>query len=358
MKIIKNNKGASEIVGALMLIAIVVIAASGIAVITADMQKNEAERQSTIESVENENLKIMSITPTINQDENYTFFFYSLDITVMNLNSKNSRVALVTINDKAAANYSSTNEYNQPTNFSYTNRLTIPAGMNKIIHLTFTGNDSNFDPEYNLSISKAVKIAILTDNANTFGKTDNPPNPLFKTAIESEDLGVAERDILVLDASESFDDGSITSYIWTISGLGINESITGKRIRTSLNASGPANITLTVFDDTNMMGISGPLLIPADPSFNPPTSMTTPVTNYSLSLGPSNIPVFLKDAQGNPVANASVSYFQVSGNYTLDKYVAVTDVSGSATTIITSASSGGILRIQNGKISLEVSITP
>ena len=80
----KNNKGASEIVGALLLIAVVIIAASGIAVIVAQVQKNEMDRQSTIDAVEKENIKIMSIQPILNDT---TGFLDSLNITIVNLNS-------------------------------------------------------------------------------------------------------------------------------------------------------------------------------------------------------------------------------------------------------------------------------
>jgi len=43
-----GNKGVSEVMGALMLIAVVIVAVSGIAMIVAQMQKSEMERRATL----------------------------------------------------------------------------------------------------------------------------------------------------------------------------------------------------------------------------------------------------------------------------------------------------------------------
>ena len=65
-KLLRSNKGVSEVVSAMLLIAVAIVAISGIAMMVAEMQKNAAERQSNIDSVEKENLRIMSIATTLN----------------------------------------------------------------------------------------------------------------------------------------------------------------------------------------------------------------------------------------------------------------------------------------------------
>jgi len=357
--ILKSNKGASEIVGALLLIAVVIVAVSGIAVIVAQVQKNEMERQSNIDAVEKENIKIMSILPVLNDT---TGFLDALNVTITNLNSQDSRISTVIINDKAALNYTSTDAYNAEKLYSYTDRLSVPAGKAKVLAINFS---TNYDPIYNVSPQKALKVAILTENGNIFSKMYMPPTPIIKTSIETENLGVAERDLLVLDGSDSFDDGSILSYQWNIcnsstynSAENITLNTTGKRIRAYLKSTGPFYVWLNLTDDTNMIGISPePVKIPENKNFNPPVSMNASASGYSLSSP--DIKVTVKDAQGNNMPDIDVSFISISGSYTLSKYVSKTDLSGLATTTVTGVASGGVLRINLPSIRpIDVSITP
>lgn len=350
-KILRNNRGASEVVGALMLIAIVIVAASGIAVITAEMQKNEAERLSNIEAVEKENLKIMSVKTILNKSDSN--LIESMNITVINLNSKDSRIAAVLVNDKAAANFTSTDEFNSPAYFSYQNKLVVPAGQSKEISMNFAGEYANFKPEYNLSTNKPVKIAVVSEYANNFMKIYNPPTPLFRVFVESENIGVSERDVLVLDASESFDDGTIIEYNWSISNGTHLINASGKKTRLVLNQKGPFNVTLHLLDDTNMKGVSKEVLVPENPRYNPPVSMTASASSYNAS---DNIEVTVRDGEGKPMPGVTVSFIALSGVYSLDKYVALTDSMGTARVTVNSVTTGGVLRIEAERIHILVSV--
>ncbi len=338
----KNNKGASEIVGALLLIAVVIIAASGIAVIVAQVQKNEMDRQSTIDAVEKENIKIMSIQPVLNDT---TSFLDALNITIVNLNSQDSRITTVIINDKAALNFTSTDAYNAETVYDYTDRLNVPAGKGKVLSINFS---TNYDPPINVSPQKPLKVSVLTENGNIFSKIYQPPTPVIKTSIETEDLGVAERDLLVLDGSDSVDDGSILSYQWNIcnsstcnSTENITLSTTGKKVRADLNSTGPFYVWLNLTDDTNMIGISPePIKIPVDKNFNPPVYLAA---NYS----PSTLEATVTDMDGNPVLGVGVSFIALSGNSTCSPTGGVTGLSGQVSTTVTGT---GVIQVRSGKM--------
>jgi len=61
----RNKEGVSEIIGALLLIVIVVVAAAAVAYFVATTEQQATNRQSLINSAQNENLQIVSITPVM-----------------------------------------------------------------------------------------------------------------------------------------------------------------------------------------------------------------------------------------------------------------------------------------------------
>ncbi|MBN2251313.1 MAG: hypothetical protein JW724_04495 [Candidatus Altiarchaeota archaeon] len=346
---IRNNKGISDVMGALLLIAVAVIAVSGIAVMVAEMQKSEMERQSNIEAVEKENIRIMSVLPTVNDSTN---LFESLKITAANLNSRDSRVAYVMINDRPANNYTSTDDYNQEKNFSFYDRLRIPAGGDRIILIDF---NESYRPEYNLSAEKPLKVVIVSENANYFMEICNPPKAVIKTSIETEDLGIAERDVLILDGSDSFDDGSVVGYNWSIfnSTSNLTHRFSGEKVRAALNYTGPLYVNLTVFDDSGMRGKTG-IYIPENDNFNPPVRIETSQSSY---VATDDIDVTVMDMHGNAMEGVSVSFVSLSGDYALSAYVDDTDAGGVASVTVDSVTTPGVLRIIAGRIFRDVQIS-
>jgi flagellin-like protein len=354
----KNNKGASEIVGALLLIAVVIVAVSGIAVIVAQVQKNEMERQSTIDAVEKENIKIMSIKPVLNDT---TDFLDALNITITNLNSVDSRITTIVINDKAALNYTSADPYDaQKINlYSYTDRLTVPAGKATVLSINFS---TNYDPPYNVSPRSPLKVSVLTENGNIFSKIYQPPTPVIKTSIETENLGVAERDLLFLDGSDSFDDGSVLSYVWrmySFNGTDYNPTAqySGKKVKAAINQTNDVYLDLTVSDDNDMLGVSEKVRIPYDMNFNPAVRVNASKTsyNYSAESDPdTTISVSVYDVYGRPLENAAVLFIGMLGNVTVSPTSDVTDATGLASTTITGGA--GTVEIKVGKIEKYVSV--
>lgn len=348
----KNNKGASEIVGALLLIAVVIVAVSGIAVIVAQVQKNEMERQSTIDAVEKENIKIMSIKPVLNDTTGY---LDALNITITNLNSVDSRITTVVINDKAALNYTSADAYDaQKINlYSYTDRLNVPAGKATVLSINFS---TNYDPDPNASAQKPLKVSVLTENGNIFSKIYQPPTPVIKTSIETENLGVAERDLLVLDGSDSFDDGSVISYNWkmySFNGADYNPTAqySGKKVKAAINQTNDVYLDLTVSDDNDMLGVSEKVRIPYSMNFNPAVRVNASKPSYT---GTETMFVSVYDVNGRPLENVTVLFIGMLGNVTVSPTSDVTDATGLAETSIMGGA--GTVEIKVGKIEKYVSV--
>lgn len=350
--LVRNNRGVSEVVGAMLLIVVAIIAVSGVAVMVAEMQKNAAERQSNIEAIENENLKIMSIIPTLNDTDPTRFS--ALRINVMNLNSQESRVAAVLINGRPADNITSTDQYNTPRNFSYYDRLIIPAGQSRNIDVNFSGDANSFANGHNVSALETLKITIFTAGANTFTRIFTPPKALIKTSIETEDIGVAQRDILLLDGSDSFDDGSITGYNWSIGNVTGNAgNYTGRKVRVTLNQAGPFFVNLTVIDETGMRGVSENLMIPKNERFNPPVSLSV---SYTTGL-PGTLEATVKDIQGNPVPGVGVSFITMTGNPNPTPAAGVTNSLGQVSTNVTPGP-GNYIQVRSGKMNpVDIEIT-
>ena len=347
-KIVLNDKGMSNVVGALMLTLVVIIAAAGFAAMLSQIQREEMKRATHILAVEGEELRIMSIYPEFNETN---LRLERLDVSVLNLNSRDSYLTRVSINDEEADNFTSKIEGVIYTHNSSI-KLWIPAKESRLFSVNFT---SNYDPDYTVSIIKPLEITLSTDYDNFFTRVYTPPTPVIRLSIETEDIGVADRDVLILDGSDSFDDGSILGYYWLVSnGTNLTYSVTGKKTRMILNQPGPFYVTLTVVDDTKMIGISENITIPVNKNFNPPVSMNTSATSYTAG---NPIDVTVKDINGNFMEGVAVSFIRINGDVSFSPAGDVTDSSGMASTT-TNVGTSGIIQIRSGKMNpIDVSVT-
>jgi hypothetical protein len=122
------------------LILITIIAASSVAYMISTMQKQTMDRESHQASVENENLKIVSIKPDGSGSE-----WKSIDLKILNLNIEDSYISSISINDgyflhfKAYDISDTFDTYRgYPAVYSANHRLKIPATKSKTVHLNFT----------------------------------------------------------------------------------------------------------------------------------------------------------------------------------------------------------------------------
>jgi len=356
---IQNDAGVSVIIGTLLLILITVTAAAGLALMVSQMQKDEMNRQSHLTAVKSEKIEIQNIhlnndrvawnqTP-FNITENQSWNNWSsITLTLSNLNIEDVKVIGIAINDRYARNYSTVtdtpNPVRIPYNFSNADYLALSGSKSQKIQINFT--DDFPSPQY-IQTDNQVRIRVMTSLYNNFEKIIKPPNPVFTTKIETEDLGSVQRKVLVLDGSASTADTMVTDWNWTIenatfttpnpgnwsdtANIGKNY-FQGKTARVELPSSGPFRVRLTVTDDVGISRISNPVDIPADQNYVPPANFQ-PSFNSSINT----TVVEIRDINGNFVNNSVVQYIldsSTNGNLSLSLYLGKTVNGTNSTSVI------------------------
>lgn len=357
---VDDEEGVSVIVGTLLLILITVTAAAGLAIMVSELQKGEMTRQSHQAAVRNEQLSIHRIDPTYNSS---TGELEILNITILNLNTASSRINLVGISDGKKelypSNFSSSDEqYNNTAS-----RIDIPGGKTRDISINISGN---FSTPPIIRQDAPLRIWVISSYYNSFEKTFRSPTADFTFRIESEDLGAAERDVIVLDGSGSHDDGSIREWAWTVWDgnatlphpgnwsdtvhLGLPHVAPGKTTRFLPDSPGPFLVGLRVTDDSGMTGLTENKTIPRNSRFFPAAYLQASgawVESESLT----RITAVVSDLHNKPVEDVTVTFtrlYDVYSNLTLDRWSGRTDSSGRVITNVTGGK--GTIRVISGKI--------
>jgi len=139
--LMNDTCGVSVIFATLLLILITIIAASGVAYMVSTMQKEAMDRESHQAAVESEELRVVSIDPVHGKSGSWQ----AIDLTILNLNTADSRISSIRVNDGYFLNFRA---YDDPDSFdvyrdypavySTGHRLVIPATKSKKIHLNFS----------------------------------------------------------------------------------------------------------------------------------------------------------------------------------------------------------------------------
>jgi hypothetical protein len=249
VKLLEDESGLSVVVGTLLLILIVVASVSALALMVSEAQKKEIEQRSLRSAVESENLKILSLAlKGSDNNENLNV----MTVTVVNLNTEDSRIVDININGRNAANYTDgVREYN------FQNQFPVPSAKSRQIFLNLT---SNFTSPLNISQNDAIRIILFTSLTNKFEHVFLPPVPIIKANIESELIGTGYYDVLSLDGSDSFDrEDTIIKYQWQVgNSTSILGNLSGQKARMNfnLNNTGKFWVNLTEEDGTGMLGFA------------------------------------------------------------------------------------------------------
>ncbi len=247
MKLLKDESGLSVVVGTLLLILIVVSSISALALMVNEAQKKEMEQRSLRAAVESENLKILSLALN---DSDGSGNWTDMMITVVNLNTEESRIVGLNINDRNAINYT-----DGVKKYDFQNQFPVPSARSKQISLNLT---SNFTIPLNISKNDVIKIILFTSLTNQFERIFLPPIPIIKVNVESEQIGNVSYDILSLDGSDSLDhEGTIINYSWQVrNGTSILGNLTGQKTRMNFDLANtpPFWVDLNVTDSNGMLG--------------------------------------------------------------------------------------------------------
>jgi hypothetical protein len=325
------------------------------------MQKDEMNRQSHLAAVKSEKIEILNIglkndrgvwnQSPFNITENQSWNNWSsITLTLSNLNTEDVKIIGIAINDRYTRNYSTVTdtpvEVSAPYNFSKQEYLTLQGTKSQKIRINFT-NDFPFT-QY-IPTENQIHVRIMTSIYNTFEKTFKPPNPVFETHIETEDLGVTQRDVIMLDGSRSTADNAVVRWDWTIQDrnnttMVIENTTSGKVVRWNPLSSGPFRVWLTVTDDVGMTRTSTPVDIPANSHFTPPWSLNAVFDNPMIKVS-------IKDINDNPLSNITVSFLKSNdkyGNLTLERYYSTTDSTGA--TFVNVTDGQGTVKVVYGKL--------
>ena len=364
----KNDDGVSVIVGTLLLILITVTAAAGLAVMISQMQKDAMDRQAHITAVQNEQLLITGVNFVASPTDWDTYFpppngtlnqsYSSVIFSLTNLNNQDSKVIGISFNDIYAHNATETNSNSNPAetpyNFSSTDpssSLVVPASASMKFRINFT-TDFSFIPS-SIGPDDQVKVLVMTSMYNTFEKTFQPPNPVIVPSTATQNMGNVQRNVLVLDGSQSFaaNNNTIIDWNWSLqdasgtnplgnctdsADLGPQNITRGKTVQFQPKSPGPFCVNLTVQDNNGMKKSSDYVEIPENDMFVPPANFNA----VFVSNPPANfINVTITDINGKGVNNAVINYILGSnqfGNLTLDNYVGVTGINGMNSSNVTS----------------------
>ncbi|MGD0079351.1 MAG: archaellin/type IV pilin N-terminal domain-containing protein [Methanoregula sp.] len=379
-----GDDGVSVIVGTLLLILITVTAAAGLAIMISQMQKDAMNRQAHISAVQNEQILITGVTfesvpaawdqafwppnGTLNQSYNAVTF------SLTNLNTEDSSVIGISVNDLYAHNFTVVSSSSQPVYIPYnfssqdpSSSLAVPASASEKIRINFTTDF--FSPPPRIGPDDQVTIHVMTTLYNTFGKSFQPPNPVIQSNTVTQNLGSIQREALVLDGTQSFaaNNNTIVDWNWSIQdasgtitdgapdqqgnctdtqNLTTPNYLEGKIAHFQPNLPGPFCVYLTVQDNSGMRRSSDYVVIPSNNQFVPPA-------NFWVQFNPNPpsyfINVTIKDISGRPVPDAVVNYIidtNQFGNLSLDNYEGITDGNGMNSSNVTSGS--GTVKVISG----------
>lgn len=362
-----REEAVSVIVGTLLLILITVIAAAGLAVMVSEFQKKEMQRQSLQEATENENLKILDIAPEcaladwqkvyplMNGTDNWSAISFDL----YNANVDDARLTGVTVNNRYPLRYQVDGTVYNLT--GDTKKLpVIGATKTATVRINLTGDFfSSFSNSSSCNISRgdAVTIRVFTSLTNSFERTFQAPTPIARYSIESEDIGVGRREYVVLDGSDSFDDGEIRNWNWTVMSTtqsppvdwSGNTTVTktwyhGKIVPVRFESVGPFRVCLTVTDDAGMSNTADPIDIPKKRSFDPPAYL-------SADYGDSTVTATVTDLFGNPVPDEYVTFVGIDGLTLSPPTHVLTASDGTANvTVANVTGDGGNLTVLSGDL--------
>lgn len=183
----KDHSGVSEIIGAIMLVLIVVIAASSFAIFLSQYQASEQAQKLDDQKRAQEKIKITSIEPKIDKDDNGKWANFTF--TIASLHNEMSEITRIAINDHTAIRFEVWrplyNESPKWEEFNYTKKLTMHPREEIAVRVNITTADliptSSPGTPFNtiFSIKSYVKIDISTGLLNSFSKTFAPPSAVM-----------------------------------------------------------------------------------------------------------------------------------------------------------------------------------
>lgn len=271
----KDRSGVSEIVGAMMLVLIVVIAASSLAVFISQYQQSAQAQKLDDQKKSQEKIQVTSIVPISGTDYDDKKW-KSLNFTIASLHNERTEITRISINDHMIRNYevlrvnpSSGSLENEKHSAQST--LNLAPRDEIIIHLDVEDPLAFYIPGVSLLTSGYVKIDITTAWSNEFSKTFAPPSSVATHSPGSwYNINTGQYEYYVTlngRSSMAYGGAYIVSWNWTVKSTNITDpadtaeaiwtNATGSVCRVDFPFQDAFNeVTLTVTDNFGMIGRS------------------------------------------------------------------------------------------------------
>ncbi|MCI4340189.1 MAG: type IV pilin [Thermoplasmata archaeon] len=256
----RDVRAISEVVGALMLVLIVVVAATSLAIFVASYQKQlQAERAVTQER-SLEHLTIIHATPTLSSGgTNWSVLNFSLASLYINP----STVTEITLNDQPLRQYSAwTLDLASGTFVAIVvgpgGQLSLTPREQVNVVVDFNASSTNFsfyDPSFVLHTTDYVKIDVFTQLLNDFNRVFIPPTAIALVTPLQTLNGSNFTTIPILDGTQSFATAntSIVSWAWQVTPDNVN--VSGEKAVATFNGSISLHtILLVVTDNDGLIG--------------------------------------------------------------------------------------------------------
>ncbi|MCI4330817.1 MAG: hypothetical protein L3K19_03080 [Thermoplasmata archaeon] len=256
-----DSRALSEIVGSLMLVLIVVVAATALAVFVQSYQKNLQAEQALAQAKSLESLKVLRVAPTEN-GTNGTWA--TLNFTVASLYVNPSTITGVSINNMPVRNFTAL--HLNLASGNWTAEVVAAGGQLTLypreqVYLQVDGQGGNLSSFYSQSlrvpISASISVQILTAYQNVFSGLFIPPTAiaLVQTLQTWNSSAMSYNQTPLLDGSNSFQPGNGTIVAWSWNITPGNILLFGeKQVARMLNSVTHYTIRLTV---TNAEGLQG-----------------------------------------------------------------------------------------------------
>jgi hypothetical protein len=361
----RSRRGVSEIVGALLIIALAISIIASLSYFLSIAQKQAATRSDYLTGVQDEDLQIVDAQFSQNS---HTDQWGSVTLKIRNLSTEGSGLDAISVNGSGVQEWEEVSPsvllgpaYNAVA-------LLIPPKASVNIEFNFSGKDF---PYPNLpSMSNPLSIVLESSVGNFFTTLYSPPTAVEKATTTTENSQGISRDVITLDGSQSSAaSSSVQSYLWLLKVplLTSAENPDGCTVSAFTNSSyvdtvnetgetfqyqpqttfspttdcidGPIEATLTVTDQYGFNSTSQPLIIPADPNIDPVGSISLyrEADNTCTTNCTATVVLQVHDVFGNLVNGTVVNAVPIYGNVTTSPLSAMTATTtyGKGTAIFT-----------------------
>jgi flagellin-like protein len=217
----RRDRGLSEIVGTLMLIVIVVSAATLLAAFVASYQKTLQSQEAYAHEQSLESIKVLGLTTTLNATGSA---YSNISFRLADESVEASTVLGIAINSVILYNYSWEDLSTQTWTTCSLHSACTNLSLASLQQVEISNNSNSWTLGAPPAPNQYLKIDVYTTFQNDFRQVFLPPAPI---GLVSEVNPSGNNPITLVDGSTSFQPGgnaSLVSWAWTISGGGLTST--------------------------------------------------------------------------------------------------------------------------------------